>query len=563
MQGAPQRGRPLLHMLDPMERVRARSRGASLRIRLGVVALVFLVVVLIAVGMSTLMVRSWDQTLDRRVSVRQAASEVAALRLAFTDQEAGIRSYQLARDPDFLESYEDGEAAARTLLVRLGAGDLPVDGFDEQLAAAAAAARLWWNQAQPIVADPESALGEDLSRVHFDTLRAELDELDALVAERIWELDEEAARVRRNVFGVLFASAVVAIAGTALAAMLFRRWVIRPLHQVGLAARTLAVDDTYPLPTFDSPELQDVSDAVGSLQHSLKAARDDAIAAFRGLEQSAVLALQVRTELADEIGHMPPGWSADCMLVPAEGVVAGDCFDVGLLDADHLYVIVIDVTGHGASSALDALKAKSQLRAALRSRLAPGPAIDWLSRELLKDEHTDLLTASVTIIELTTGVIRYANAGHPASVLTNGHDHRELTVTGPLVGAFAATWTTEETVLPPGWTLFVHTDGITDTVGVDRERFGSERLRDCLVDPDPATLLTAIRTATDEFRDGARTDDCTAIAIRRLNERSGHDESRRDSNPGHIEGLRFESADDAHDGPPRPPADTHRGTVRP
>lgn len=488
-----------------------------MRVRLGLVALVFLVLVLVAVGMSTLMLRSWDRTLDRRLTVRQAASEVAELRLAFTDQESGIRGFQLDADPVFLEPYEDGEAVARSLLARLDRRAVDAAGFDDQLDTVAGAAERWRNDvADPIVADPDAAPDEELARTRFQELRAELDELDAIVTSELATLDESTERIRRNVFGVLFVSAIMAIAGTALAAMLFRRWVIRPLHEVGAAARALAEDDTYPLPQFDSPELQDVTDAVESLQRSLTSARDEAVAALAGLEQSAVLALQVRTELADEIGRMPPGWAAASMLIPAEGVVAGDCFDVGLLDANHLYVVVIDVTGHGASSALDALKAKSQLRAAIRSRLDPGPAIDWLSREMLKDHHTDLLTVSVLTINLETGAIRYANAGHPAARLTDGTDFKELEPTGPLVGAFAATWTTAEAAIPAGWTLFVHTDGLTDTIGSDRERFGEARLRECLREADPNALLDRIRTEIDGFRVGPRSDDCTAIAIHRL-----------------------------------------------
>lgn len=502
-------------MLGPMDP--AAARPISLRVRLGLVALVFLVLVLVAVGLSTLMLRSWDRTLDRRVEVRQTASEVAELRLAFTDQETGVRGYQLSEDPVFLQPYEDGDAVARSILERLDRRDVDIDRFDQLLSDVATAADTWQSEVvRPIIDDLDDAPPDDEARLRFDRLRSELDELDAAVDARLTELDDDAQRVRRNVFVVLFASAIAAIAGTALAAMLFRRWVIRPLHQVGAAARALAEDDTVRMPHFDSPELQDVSDAVASLQRSLSSARDDAVAALAGLEQSAVLALQVRTELADEIGRMPPGWTAESMLIPAEGVVAGDCFDVGLLDANHLYVVVIDVTGHGASSALDALKAKSQLRAAIRSRLDPGPAIDWLSREMLKDAHSDLLTATVMVVELDSGVIRYANAGHPTAKLFDGVDLQELEPTGPLVGAFAATWSTEQAVLPPGWTLLVHTDGLADTLGVDRERFGPERLLRCLDDVEPGAVLQRIRIETDAFRVGQRTDDSTAIAIHRL-----------------------------------------------
>ena len=505
-------------MLDLMERAATR-RPTSLRVRLGLVALVFLVVVLIAVGMSTLMLRSWDRTLEHRVTVRHAANEVAELRLAFTDQETGVRGYQLALDPVFLEPYRDGAAIAQLLLARLDTRDLDIEGFSQQLAAVAETGERWRREvAEPTIAAPAETPDEEAGRLQFDELRVALDALSDLVDTELARLDDDVQRIERNVFAVMFLSAITAIAGTALAAMLLRRWVLEPLHQVGVAARALADDDAHPLPEFDSPELQDVSDAVRSLQLSLKSARDDAVAALSGLEQSAVLALQVRSQLADEIGQMPPGWSAESMLVPAEGIVAGDCFDVGLIDANHLYVVMIDVTGHGASSALDALTAKSQLRAAIRSRLDPGPAIDWLSREQLKDATTDLLTASVTIIDLTTGTIRYANAGHPPALLVDGSQRIELEPTGPLVGAFAASWTTGEAVLAPGWTLFVHTDGLTDTIGVDRERFGEERLYDCLDDPDPHELMARVRAATDGFRVGPRADDSTAIAIHRLRE---------------------------------------------
>ena len=79
-----------------------------------------------------------------------------------------------------------------------------------------------------------------------------------------------------------------------------------------------------------------------------------------------------------------------------------------------------------------------------------------------------------------------------------------------LIGAFAATWRTATAVIPPGWTLFVHTDGLTDTVGAGRERFGERRLQACFDDPDPERLLNCVRQATDDFRVGPRSDDCTA-----------------------------------------------------
>jgi serine phosphatase RsbU (regulator of sigma subunit)/CHASE3 domain sensor protein len=489
----------------------------SLRNRLGIIALVYLGTVLIAIGLSTLMIRSWDRTVDQRGEARLAADDVAELRLAFSDQETGVRGYRLSPEPEFLEPYRDGSAVERRIVIRLGDRDLRVDDFAAALDAVVAAGERWRvDVAEPTIADPGRAPDDDLALQRFDDVRSRLDDVDRQVTQRLDELEGRADRMHRNVLVVLFASAITTILGTALAASLFRRWVTRPLAEISGAARSLGVDETTPLPHFDAPELEDVRDAIESLQRSLESARDEAIAALHGLEQSAVLAIQVRSELADELGDMPDGWAAHTLLSPAEGVVAGDCFDIGLLDADRMYMVVIDVTGHGAGAALNALKAKSQLRAALRSRLEPGPAISWLSREMLKDEHADLLTASVMVLHLPTGRLRYASAGHPPALLTDGEEVRVLSGAGPLVGAFTASWTTADAEVPPGWTLLVHSDGITDTVGADRERFGDDRLHECITTSEPSALLASIERAVEGFRVGPRSDDATAIAVHRL-----------------------------------------------
>lgn len=490
------------------------QRRHSLRTRLGLVALVFLAMVVAAVITSVVMVRSWDQTVDRRGATRLAAEDVSEIRLAYSDQETGIRGFLLTDDSDFLEPYRDGVGVRRRVTDRLIERDIAIAGFDEQLDVVLAAGERW-RQDVALPAVSGEMVDEELSLAVFDDLRAELDTLDALVTAELVAAEQDADRMRRNLFAVLAASAVIAIAGTLFAAALFRRWVIRPLATIRDTARALIVDDTHPLPEFESSELQDVSDAVGTLQRSLRTARDEAVAALDGIEQSAVLAIQVRSELADEIGDMPDGWAVNTLLVPAEGMVAGDCFDVGLLDAQHIYVVLIDVTGHGAPAALNALKAKSQLRAALRRRRDPGMAIDWLSGEMLKDEHADLLTVAVMVVHLSTGRIRYASAGHPPALLTDGTEVVPLEGGGPLVGAFATNWTTSVADLEPGWTVLLHTDGVTDALGHDRERFGEDRLRECLDVVEPTALLERIQDAVDGFS-VERSDDLTAIAIHRV-----------------------------------------------
>src|SRR5262249_4207686 len=158
--------------------------------------------------------------------------------------------------------------------------------------------------------------------------------------------------------------------------------------------------------------------------------------AYEGLAQSALLALHVRSQLSNELGELPGGWEVESMLEPATGVVAGDCYDVGLIDPNTIYVIMVDVTGHGAVAALDARRANTQLRAALRTRLGPGPAIGWLARARSTDPAADFMTTIVALVDIESGDCRYANAGHPPMLLLGDPTREPLDPTGPLIGAF-------------------------------------------------------------------------------------------------------------------------------
>jgi serine phosphatase RsbU (regulator of sigma subunit)/CHASE3 domain sensor protein len=495
----------------PVTMGRAPSERTSLRRRVGVLGCVFVALVVFTVGLSTLMVRAWERAGDGRGELRVVAAEVADLRLAYSDQETGIRGYMLAQDPSFLRPYENGVVAARTMQRQLRA-HTATDRVD------AAGERWTEDVAKPAIEDPSQPIDEDVARTRFDALRAELGELDSMVTRGLAREIERADDVKRDTVAVLVASAVAAFAAIAMITVLLRRWITQPLAQIGESARALSSDETQQLPDFESAELQDVVDAIRTLQRSLARERDRAVTAYNALEQSAVLAVHVRSELADEIGDPPPGWSVGSALVPADGMVAGDCFDMGLLDQHHLYVVMVDVTGHGPGAALDALKSKSQLRAALRSRVTPGGALDWLSRENRKDARADLLTAVVAVVDVDTGLCQYANAGHPAPYLTNGADTIELHQTGPLLGAFDANWRTETVTIVPGWTLLLHTDGVTEALGDDRQRFGDARFVDVLRHADvsdPKQLVGAVLAGVASFCVGSRTDDITLVALHR------------------------------------------------
>ncbi len=306
---------------------------------------------------------------------------------------------------------------------------------------------------------------------------------------------------------------VLALLVTAIAAFLVRRWLMVPLSSITTAVRRIRNGEPASLTPQGPPELRQVAVAVDEMQRTISQQRDDAIRAREAIEQSAILAVQVRSELASDLGDYPDGWTMAAGLRPAEGLVAGDCYDVALLSPTTIGVIVLDIAGHGAQSAIAALKCKELLKAALRSDLEPGAALSWLSEQ----EHglgELFLTAFLGVIDTDSGRGTYANAGHPHAILGVGSDLQRLGPTGPIVGPFVTTWETESMIVQPGGKLIVYTDGLVEARDADRMFYGDERLIRLLLSldcPEAQPVVDRILGDLDDFHPGRLQDDVTIV----------------------------------------------------
>jgi len=124
------------------------------------------------------------------------------------------------------------------------------------------------------------------------------------------------------------------------------------------------------------------------------------------------------------------------------------------------------------------------------------------------------------VVDLTTGVFRYCNAGHNPPYLLRADGGREtLKPTGIAFGLDAdMPYRIDETVLRPGDALFLFTDGITEAFDPDYEEFGTARLEAALDagrGRTAADLVGGIVAATVEFARGAeQSDDITCLALR-------------------------------------------------
>jgi hypothetical protein len=321
--------------------------------------------------------------------------------------------------------------------------------------------------------------------------------LSALVSSAAWR------------WAIAVTSITVALSFAIVALVALRRMEIRPMEALTTAAHAVRSGAAH-VPGASGPRAGEME---RSLRDSMQASGDVETAAREAMEQGTILAVQMRSELSRDLGGYPAGWTVAAGLRPAEGLVAGDCYDVGLLSASTIGLVVLDIAGHGALTAVSALRCKDLLKAGLRSGMAPGQAFGWL----LAQDHGlagTFLTGFVAVIDAESGVTRYASAGHPEALLRHGSQLTLLPPTGPIVGPVATEWRTEQVTVPVGGALVVYTDGLIEARDDERQFYGMERLEELVRDvecSEAQPFVAEVLRDLDSFQPFRVADDVTLV----------------------------------------------------
>jgi sigma-B regulation protein RsbU (phosphoserine phosphatase) len=496
----------------------------SVHRRLIGVFLVYVAIVVLGGAAVVAATRSRDEARDRARSTAVARQQVIRLRGAFIDQETGERGYLLTGEEAFLDPFDAGRAAAVRLF---RSTDLRADDLVPLVDSTRRAWETWRDEgALPEIrirrtqgeAAAAAAVATGETKALFDRLRIRVARLDRAAGSLNAGATQDVETMRRRLnvaYGVVLA---LMLAWTAIAIWLVRRWITLPLDDLGRtvrAARSGAIDAT--VSTRGPAEIARLGESVEDMRVQLVTARLDAIRSREAIEQSASVVLTLRSQLESEIGELPDGWTVAAELRAAEGLVAGDCYDVMRVDRNRFHVVLVDISGHGAVSGVLALRCKELLRAAMRNGLEPGPAIEFAAAQLDDLGDETFLSAFVASIELDSGNVAFANAGHPAGLLCAATGAVDLSATGPIVGPIAgAEWATEHATIAPGDTLALYTDGLIESRDLERTEFGVQRLNELVSGSSCDEAEEIAKRCLDEvegFQHGRLMDDVTIVLV--------------------------------------------------
>jgi sigma-B regulation protein RsbU (phosphoserine phosphatase) len=122
---------------------------------------------------------------------------------------------------------------------------------------------------------------------------------------------------------------------------------------------------------------------------------------------------------------------------------------------------------------------RALLHAAADNAAGPADALGRVNRILVEERATSLfVTAALLAIDVDSGEVRYASAGHEAPLVARAAGRIDrLDAAGPILGAFAdADFAEESTVIEPGDAVLLYTDGLTEARDAGRHFYGEEPL---------------------------------------------------------------------------------------
>jgi sigma-B regulation protein RsbU (phosphoserine phosphatase) len=302
-----------------------------------------------------------------------------------------------------------------------------------------------------------------------------------------------------------------------------RSYIFVPLHIGGQAIAVLGLGSREPR-LFDEDELRFARLLANQAALSFEQARLQRVES-QGQRMERDLQQARRIQMSLLPGGYPdiPGWDFAATYESAREI-GGDLYDfVDLPNSPgRIGLLIADVSGKGTAAALFMAHSRAMIRGAAQSQPSPATTLAQANVQIARDNHAMLfVSAFYSVLDTTTGRLTYANAGHNLPfILRAGGELEEVVCRGMVLGIMDdMEYDEDETVLAPGDTLILYTDGITEAMNWGSDLFGKGRLKEAILKTNSMDAQAIIKAIIDAVKvytaETPQADDLTIVAIRR------------------------------------------------
>lgn len=208
-------------------------------------------------------------------------------------------------------------------------------------------------------------------------------------------------------------------------------------------------------------------------------------------------------------------------LIPAKEV-GGDLYDFFIRE-ERFYFCIGDVSGKGVPASLVMSVTRSVFRSVAGHEKSPMRIVHTMNRNMVEMNTSNMfVTFFCGVLDMTSGHLRYCNAGHNAPMFISPDAVEELPVTPNIaLGVMEGfPFVEQEMDMKAGMGIFMYTDGLNEAEDTGHNQFGMERVMAVLNGNLPVMeQVEKVQSAVWSFvGDAPQSDDLTLLYFRYLNE---------------------------------------------
>lgn len=222
----------------------------------------------------------------------------------------------------------------------------------------------------------------------------------------------------------------------------------------------------------------DINQTVLTLKGYIKAAE-------QRIEQELIFARTIQASSLPQVFDFPGRDEIEiyASMKPAKEV-GGDFYDFFFIDSDKIALVIADVSGKGIPAALFMMRSKTAIRSFAEAGGTPSEILIKTNEALCEGNDAEMfVTVWIGILDLKTGVMQCANAGHEYPAIKHADGEYELIkdkhsiVLAAMPGLKPSPY---EITLKPCDRLFVYTDGVPEAINEQEEQYGTDKMIDVL-----------------------------------------------------------------------------------
>ena len=285
--------------------------------------------------------------------------------------------------------------------------------------------------------------------------------------------------------------------------ILIKRVIINNLKKINdTLAQITKGDLNATVDVRSNEEFASLSDDINSTVSTLK--RYIAEAAAR-IDKELEYAKQI--QLSALPTNFPNGddYSIYAQMIAAKEV-GGDFYDFYKLSDTTVAFLAADVSGKGIPAAMFMMTAKTIIKDLAESGMAVNDIFTKANEKLCENNESGMfVTVWMGILDITTGNMKFANAGHNPPLLKRADGSFEYLKTRAgfvLAGMEGVRYRAGELTLYPGDRFFLYTDGVPEATNTENKLYSEERLLAFMnrnAKMNATELLPALKADIDEF----------------------------------------------------------------